>query len=99
MMEPKKMKTAELEEALRAADDEHWHYRELLDMRLEDQAEDLATLHYDSGVYDKEIEAFEKKAIAAEDQHDELLAEKVRRFNLSNHARLIEEAARGEVIA
>lgn len=99
MMDLKMMKAAELEEAIADADDEHWHYRELLDMRLEEQAEDYATLHYDSGVYDKEIEAFEKKAIAAEDRRDELLAEKVRRFNLSNHARLIEEAMRGEVPA
>ena len=91
------MKATELNEAIRAADDEHWHYRELFEMRCEERDEDISMLHYDSGVYDAEIKGLYEKAIAVEERRDELMAEKVRRFNLSNHARLTEAAMRGEL--
>ena len=97
-MDLRMMKAAELEAEYLAAKSAYWHYVELHDMRCEEQDEDEA-LHCDAGGLDQEISRLFDKIDATAERMAALFAEKARRADLSNHARLIEEAARGEVTA
>lgn len=95
-MDLKMMKAAELEAEYLAAKSAYWHYVELHDMRLEEQEEDEA-LHCDDEGSDQEISRLSDKIDAAAEKMAAMFSEKAHRADLSNHARLIEEAARGEV--
>ncbi|MCD1620928.1 hypothetical protein K7H20_23010 [Salipiger manganoxidans] len=98
MMDLKMLKAAELDAEYLAAKSAYWRYVELHDMRVEEQKEDEA-LHCDTDGYDQEIDRLSDKIDAAAEKMAAMFAEKSRRSDLSNHARLIEEAMRGEVPA
>jgi len=98
MMDLRMMTSTELEEAIAGTDAEMWRLQELVDMRWEEHHDDEARF-CDTGYSDRQIDALEDKVECARVRLSGVWDEKLRRRSLSNHARLIEEAARGEIPA